>query len=208
MLFRSGVYYAGFPAGGVWKTTSAGMTWTPIFDDIKSVSSIGAVEVAPSDPNVVYVGTGDMITGGVINEGDGVYRSADAGKSWQRAGLAASKQIPSMLVDLRNPNVVLVAAQGDIHQPTEDRGIFRTEDGGNIFDKGEPYLKGVECSLEGRRHFDPFMIKTVRTPAKLRDAANVELARLISLFASNGFYLAGFFEFQPSSRGRIYKFIV
>ena len=127
---QPGVYYAGFPAGGVWKTTSAGMTWTPIFDDIKSVSSIGAVEVAPSDPNVVYVGTGDMITGGVINEGDGVYRSADAGKSWQRAGLAASKQIPSMLVDLRNPNVVLVAAQGDIHQPTEDRGIFRTEDGG------------------------------------------------------------------------------
>jgi photosystem II stability/assembly factor-like uncharacterized protein len=127
---QPGVYYAGFPAGGVWKTTSAGMTWTPIFDDIKSVSSIGAVEVAPSDPNVVYVGTGDMVTGGVINEGDGVYRSADAGKSWQHVGLTATKQIPSMLVDLKNPNVVLVAAQGDIHQQTEERGIYRTEDGG------------------------------------------------------------------------------
>ncbi len=127
---QPGVYYAGFPAGGVWKTTSAGMTWAPIFDDIKSVSSIGAVEVAPSDPNVVYVGTGDLITGGVINEGDGVYRSADAGKSWQHVGLVATKQIPSMLVDLKNPNVVLVAAQGDIHQQTEDRGIYRTDDGG------------------------------------------------------------------------------
>jgi len=127
---QPGVYYAGFPAGGVWKTTSAGMTWAPIFDDIKSVSSIGAVEVAPSDPNVLYVGTGDLITGGVINEGDGVYRSADAGKSWQHVGLTATKQIPSMLVDLKNPNVVLVAAQGDIHQQTEDRGIYRTDDGG------------------------------------------------------------------------------
>jgi hypothetical protein len=97
------------------------MTWAPIFDEIKSVSSIGAVEVAPSDPNVVYVGTGDMVTGGVINEGDGVYRSADAGRSWQRAGLANSKQIPSMLVDLKNPNIVLVAAQPRIAASTAPR---------------------------------------------------------------------------------------
>ncbi len=130
---QPGVYYAGFPAGGVWKTTSAGVTWTPIFDEVKSVSSIGAVEVAPSDPNVVYVGTGDLITGGVINEGDGVYRSADAGKTWQHIGLTATKQIPSMLVDLKDPNVVLVAAQGDIHQQTEDRGIYRTGDGGRTW---------------------------------------------------------------------------
>src|SRR6266576_7153355 len=71
------VFYMGLPLGGVWKTTSAGETWFPIFDDVKEVSSVGAVEVAPSDPNVIYVGMGDLITGGGINEGNGVYKSTD-----------------------------------------------------------------------------------------------------------------------------------
>src|SRR3954470_13078493 len=93
-----GTFYIGLPAGGVWKTTSAGETWYPIFDAVKEVSSVGAIEVAPSDPNVVYAGTGDMVTGGAINEGNGVYRSGDAGKTWQHVGLDATKQIPSMLV--------------------------------------------------------------------------------------------------------------
>ena len=92
---QPGVFYMGLPLGGVWKTTSAGETWYPIFDAVKEASSVGAVEVAPSDPNVIYVGMGDLITGGGINEGNGVYKSTDAGKTWQHLGLDETKQIPS-----------------------------------------------------------------------------------------------------------------
>lgn len=127
---QPGVFYAGLPAGGVWKTTSAGETWHPVFDDVREVSSVGAIEVAPSDPNVVYAGTGDMVTGGAINEGNGVYVSRDAGRSWRHAGLDRSKQIPSILVDPRDANVVLVAAQGDLHARSDARGVFRSTDGG------------------------------------------------------------------------------
>ena len=130
VIGEPGTFYVGLPAGGVWKTTSAGEVWYPVFDGVPDVSSIGAVEVAPSSPNVVYVGTGDMVTGGTINEGNGVYKSVDAGRTWQHVGLDASKQIPSMIVDPRNANVVLVAAQGDLHAKSENRGIFRTTDGG------------------------------------------------------------------------------
>src|SRR5271166_2397643 len=82
-LGQPGVFYMGMPLGGVWKTTSAGTTWYPVMDSVKEASSVGSVEVAPSDPNIVYVGMGDMITGGGINEGNGVYKSTDAGKTWQ-----------------------------------------------------------------------------------------------------------------------------
>ncbi len=132
---QPGVFYMGLPAGGVWKTTSAGMTWFPIFDSIKEASSVGAIEVAPSDPNVIYVGMGDMVTGGAINEGNGVYKSADAGKTWVHLGLEKTKQIPSILVDPHNPNVVLVAAQGDIHEKSDQRGLFRSTDGGKTWKK-------------------------------------------------------------------------
>ena len=128
-----GTFYIGLPAAGVWKTTSAGQTWYPVFDGIKEVSSIGAVEVAPSNGNIIYVGTGDMVTGGGINEGNGVYKSIDAGKSWTHIGLDATKQIPSIVVDPRNPSVVLVAAQGDIHIKSDSRGVFRSTDGGTTW---------------------------------------------------------------------------
>jgi hypothetical protein len=84
--------------GGVWKTTSAGETWFPVFDSIQEVSSVGAIQVAPSDPNIIHVGMGDMITGGAINEGNGVYKSTDAGRTWQHLGLDGTKQIPTILV--------------------------------------------------------------------------------------------------------------
>ena len=93
---QPGVFYAGLPLGGVWKTTSAGETWFPVFDAVPEVSSVGAVEVAPSDPNVIYAGMGDLITGGGINEGNGVYKSTDAGATWQHMGLDDSKQIPAI----------------------------------------------------------------------------------------------------------------
>jgi photosystem II stability/assembly factor-like uncharacterized protein len=132
---QPGVFYIGAPAGGVWKTTSAGETWYPIFDSVTAVASIGAVEVAPSDPNIIYVGTGDMITGGGISEGNGVYKSTDAGKTWQHLGLDETKQIPSILVDPNDPNVVLIAAQGDVHKKTDIRGVYRSADGGKSWTK-------------------------------------------------------------------------
>ncbi|MDQ6718541.1 MAG: hypothetical protein M3Z17_09390 [Gemmatimonadota bacterium] len=130
VIGQAGVFYIGLPAAGVWKTTSAGATWFPVMDGLREVSSIGAVEVAPSNGNVVYAGTGDIITGGSINEGNGVYKSADAGRTWTHIGLEATKQIPSMQIDPRDPNVVIVAAQGDVHKKSHDRGVFRTTDGG------------------------------------------------------------------------------
>ena len=128
-----GVFYAGLPLGGVWKTTSAGRTWYPIFDAVKEASSVGSIEVAPSDTNVIYVGMGDMITGGGINEGNGVYKSTDAGSTWTHLGLDQTRQIPSILVDPRDPNLVMIAAQGNVHAKSDMRGVFRSTDGGKTW---------------------------------------------------------------------------
>ena len=124
-----GVFYAGFPAAGVWRSSNAGATWEPIFDSITTASGVGSVEVAPSDTSVVYVGMGDA-TGGPINEGDGVYKSTDAGKTWQHLGLEATKHVPSIIVDPRDPNLVLVGALGDVRAKSDQRGVFRSTDGG------------------------------------------------------------------------------
>ncbi len=128
-----GVFYAGFPTGGLWKSSNAGTTWEPIFDSVTSVSSIGAVEVAPSDTSVIYVGTGDMPTGGNINEGDGLYKSTDAGRTWRHLGLDSTRQIPTILVDPKDPNLVLVAAQGDLRAKGGQRGVYRSTDGGRTW---------------------------------------------------------------------------
>ena len=132
---QPGVYYAGFPGGGLWKSTSAGTTWFPVFDAIKSVSSVGAVEVAPSNPNIVYVGTGDMISGGTLDQGNGVYKSTDAGATWQPLGLEATRHIQNILVDPREANVVLVGALGDHVVASDMRGVFRSTDGGHSWTK-------------------------------------------------------------------------
>ncbi len=130
-----GTFYMGMPLGGVWKTTSAGQTWFPIMDSVKSASSVGSVEVAPSDPNIIYVGMGDMVTGGGINEGDGLYKSTDAGKTWVHLGFENAKQIPSILVDPHDPNLVMMAVQGNIHEQSEMRGVYRSTDGGKTWTK-------------------------------------------------------------------------
>jgi photosystem II stability/assembly factor-like uncharacterized protein len=130
VIGEPGTFYIGLPAGGVWKTTNAGATWWPIFDAVKDAEVIGAVAVAPSNGNTVYVGTGDLITGGGIAEGNGMYKSTDAGATWTRIGLEKTKQIPSIVVDPRDPNAVLVAAQGDVRHKSEDRGVFRSTNGG------------------------------------------------------------------------------
>ena len=103
-------YYAGMPEGGVWKTTNGGVTWRPIFDSV-GIASVGAVAVAPSDHDVVYVGTGNQ-SGWSFTTGNGIYKSTDAGKTWTNSGLPASQYIGSIAVDPKNANTVLVAAIG------------------------------------------------------------------------------------------------
>src|SRR5437867_1359838 len=126
---QPGVFYIGTPAGGVWKTTSAGATWFPIFDSVRSVSSIGALEVAPSNPSVIYVGTGDQDSF-FDGKGDGIYKSSDSGRTWHRVGLEGTQQISSILVHPRDANSVLVATLGNLQTQSDTRGVFRSSDGG------------------------------------------------------------------------------
>lgn len=122
-------YYAGTAGGGVWKTIDAGRTWTPITDNAP-IASVGALAVAPSDANILYVGTGHPEPRYDITAGHGVFRSLDAGRTWTQAGLADSRHIGSLLVDPRDPNSVLAAALGHVFGPNDERGVFRTTDGG------------------------------------------------------------------------------
>jgi hypothetical protein len=122
-------YYFGAADGGVWKTADAGRTWAPLFD-AAGVGSVGAVAVAPSDPRVLYVGTGQVAPRWDITSGEGVFRSGDGGATWQRRGLGDSRHVGRILVDPRNPDVVLVAALGHFFGPNEERGVFRSTDGG------------------------------------------------------------------------------
>ncbi len=123
-------FYMGTSGGGVWKTTNAGTSWFNISDADFGAASIGAVVVAPSDPNVVYVGTGSGCPRGNVMNGDGVYRSTDAGSTWQHVGLAAAGLIPRMVVDPRDADVVYAAVLGDIFEPSPERGVYRSRDGG------------------------------------------------------------------------------
>jgi photosystem II stability/assembly factor-like uncharacterized protein len=125
---QPGVFYLGAPAGGIWKTTSAGVKWTPIFDQFTNVDSIGAIQVAPSDADIVYAGTGDSVQGSL---GDGMYKSVDAGKTWTHIGLEETTKINKMVVDPKDPNIVVVSTQGDATH--NGRGIFRTTDGGKTW---------------------------------------------------------------------------
>src|SRR6266404_4092864 len=123
------VFYIGVNNGGVWKTTDYGLTWTPIFDD-QPTQSIGAVAVAPSDPNIIYVGSGEGLQRPDLSIGDGIYRSTDAGRTWEHLGLRDGQQISALLVDPRNPNRVFAAVLGHPYGPNPERGVFRSTDGG------------------------------------------------------------------------------
>jgi photosystem II stability/assembly factor-like uncharacterized protein len=127
-------YYFGAVAGGVWKTTDGGLNWSPLFDH-EPVSSIGAIAVAPSDPNIVYVGTGEACIRGDSSFGDGVYKSLDGGKSWTHMGLDDTRHIARIIVDPRDPNLVFVAALGHTYASNAERGVFRSRDGGKSWEK-------------------------------------------------------------------------
>ncbi|MBV9435619.1 MAG: hypothetical protein JOZ44_06185 [Acidobacteria bacterium] len=128
------VFYFGSVGGGVWKTQNAGQTWKPIFDS-QSIASIGAIAVSASNPEVIYVGTGEADMRSQISYGDGMYKSSDGGRTWRNIGLRDTRQIGRILVDPRNPDVVLVAALGHAYGENEERGVFRSADGGSTWQK-------------------------------------------------------------------------
>ena len=128
------VFYIGVNNGGVWKTTDYGLTWTPIFDG-QPTQSIGAVAVAPSDPNVIYVGSGEGLQRPDLSVGDGIYRSTDAGKTWEHFGLREARQIGAIIIDPQDSARLFVAALGHPYGPNEERGVFRSTDGGVSFQR-------------------------------------------------------------------------
>lgn len=132
--YQPNVFYMAAVNGGVWKTTDFGNTWNPIFDD-QPTGSVGALAVAPSDANVIYVGSGEGLQRPDLATGDGIYKSTDAGKTWAHLGLRDAQQIAAILVDPKDPDRVFVAAVGHPYGPNAERGVFRSTDGGQTFQK-------------------------------------------------------------------------
>jgi len=130
----STTFYFGGVNGGVWKTTDAGTVWTPIFDN-QPVGSIGAIVVAPSDPKTIYVGTGESDIRSNLSSGNGVYKSVDGGATWTHIGLEDTRQISRIVVDPRDANVVYVGALGHAYGPNEERGVYKSTDGGTRWAK-------------------------------------------------------------------------
>ena len=151
------VFYIGVVNGGVWKTTDYGRIWRPIFDD-QPTGSIGAIAVALSDPNVIYVGSGEGLQRPDLSTGDGIYKSTDAGETWTHLGLRDGQQIPQIIVDPDDPNRLFVAVLGHPYGPNEERGIFRSTNGGRTFERvlyKDENTGGVDVA------FDPSDAQTV-----------------------------------------------
>ena len=151
------VFYMAAVNGGVWKTTDFGNTWNPIFDD-QPTGSVGALAVAPSDPNVIYAGSGEGLQRPDLSTGDGVYKSTDAGKTWTHLGLRDAQQITAILVDPKDANRVFVAAEGHPYGSNAERGVFRSTDGGQMFQK---VLYKDENTGAADLAFDPVNPRTI-----------------------------------------------
>src|SRR6202047_3004837 len=128
-------YYFGAVGGGLWKTTDGGLTWKPVTDGQVHSSSVGAVAVSESNPDVVYIGMGETEFRGNVQQGDGMDMSTDAGKTWKHSGRADTQAIARIRVDPSNPDIVYVAALGHPYGPNEERGVFRSKDGGKTWQK-------------------------------------------------------------------------
>jgi photosystem II stability/assembly factor-like uncharacterized protein len=175
------VFYMAAVNGGVWKTTDFGNTWNPIFDD-QPTGSVGALAIAPSDPNIIYVGSGEGLQRPDLATGDGIYKSTDAGKTWTRMqNLRDAQQITSILVDPKDPNRVFVAAEGHPYGPNAERGVFRSTDGGQTF---KQVLYKDENTGAADLAFDPSNPRTIYAalwaarvaPWEVRSGASIYMA--------------------------------
>lgn len=136
VIGNENLYYTGYTGGGVWKTVDAGLSWTNISDGFFKTGSVGDIAVSESDPNVIYVGMGEHAVRGVMTSaGDGVYRSLDGGKTWTHMGLNNTRHISDVVVHPDDPNTIWVAAQGSVHGPNPERGIYKSTDGGTTWEK-------------------------------------------------------------------------
>src|SRR5579863_10265562 len=149
-------FYMGSAGGGVWKTENAGHTWHPISDEGIPIGSIGAIAVAPSNPNIVYVGTGEPDIRSQHSYGIGMFKSADAGKTWTHIGLEGTRQIGRIVVDPSDANRVYVAALGHVYDANPERGVYRSTDGGAtwkkvLFKTGDPDNVGaIDIAIDPR----------------------------------------------------------
>ncbi len=145
------VFYMGTTGGGVWKTENGGITWQNISDGFFKMGSVGAISVAKSNPNIIYVGMGEHTLRGNLSPGDGVYKSTDAGKTWKHIGLTDTQHIGQVIIDPTNPDNVYVAALGHAFGPNEERGVFRTTDGGKNWKKilyKNPNVGAVDLTID------------------------------------------------------------
>ncbi len=177
-------FYIGVNNGGVWKTTDAGRIWTPIFD-AESTGSIGAIAVAPSDPNVIYVGSGEGLQRPDLSVGDGIYKSTDAGRTWRHLGLQDGQQIPAVIVDPRDPNRVFAAVLGHPYGPNEERGVFRSTDGGEHWQK-VLYADANTGAMDVT--FDPSNAQTLYAVLWAARQAPWEVGGSFTISANNGLY--------------------
>ena len=144
------LFYFGATGGGVWKTEDGGKTYANISDGFFG-GSIGSIAVAKSDPNVIYVGGGEVTVRGNVSSGYGVWKSEDAGKTWQFAGLPKSRHIPRIVIDPQNPEIVYAAVLGNIYKPTQNRGVYKSTDGGKTWSNilfADPQAGAVELIMD------------------------------------------------------------
>jgi len=147
---KPNLFYMAPVNGGVWKTTDYGETWTPIFDS-EHTQSIGSIAVAPSNPDIIYVGSGEGLQRPDLSVGDGIYKSTDAGKTWTHLGLRDGQQIPRVVVDPHDPNRVFAAVLGHPYGANEERGVFRSTDGGENWQKvlyNDPDTGAADLALD------------------------------------------------------------
>jgi len=151
------IYYVGAASGGIFKSTDGGIHWDPIFDS-EAVSSIGSLAVAPSDPNIVWAGTGEAFIRSHISIGQGIYKSTDAGKTWKLMGLEKTGRIGNVIVDPRNPDIVFACSLGTAYGPQQERGVYRTADGGKTWERTLFVDENTGCSDLGMDPSNPHIL--------------------------------------------------